>query len=213
MVKRAAGDWLAPFSYLALSAALAGCALFPSLDTLGGVEGGTTDQDGADDHTVGADGRAVDATGGKDGTVPPEAGDVGSEDSDGGEDATPIDAHREDVFEVLGTDAGFACHGHASATCGSSCPGLPQPCMTCDTSGHVAAFCVAGGGSCRSEAPPGFGQSCSCADGGVAECPGPFQVCFESGGKGDFCHTCGEAPTFDGGICKGGGECVGFMCE
>jgi hypothetical protein len=179
-----------------------GCALFPSLDTLGsGVA------DGSDlDRLLSGDQRShSDAS---DGKAPPgdantmdvnQGDEDGQHGDDGGGDVGLGDA-PEDVPNVA-IGGGFGCGSGAVHHC-SDCTGYPMPCVVCETDGAVGGFCAELGASCHDLDPPGF-KSCACGgEAGVEDCPDPFQIC--SGGH--FCHSCGE-PSSNGNVCLSGGTC------
>jgi hypothetical protein len=164
--------------------------------------GGTAGQGG---H-AGSSGQGGSGGGGGSGGVGGSGGGGGTGGDDGGLDEGGPPPPIDSGIIVVSPDAGFACGSAVVSDC-SGCAGSPEPCMTCKGSA-VAAFCAAVGATCRNVAPSGFGSSCACA-GGVATCPGSFQVCYA--GKTDFCHTCGE-PNSDGSVCKSGGTCTDGTC-
>jgi hypothetical protein len=103
--------------------------------------------------------------------------------------------------EVGTTGQTFSCNGTTVTSC-ATCTGKPIECVFCAQDGGHPGVCGAGG-YCSGSAPPGSGV-CMC-NGGLAQCPAPFQVCNFIGG-GNYCQSCGEMYTTTD-PCKGGGYC------
>jgi hypothetical protein len=164
--------------------------------TDGGAEGPATGDDVAVDAPV--DG-AAESTPGMDGGGAPDgdAMTVG-ETTPPNEASPPVEAGQT-----------FSCNGTMVTSC-ASCPGKPIECVFCGQGGTNPGVCGPANMYCSNSAPGGA-TTCTCnggAQGNLAACPAPFQVCTYIGMLGGqfYCQTCGEMGS-DMEVCKGGGKC------